>query len=62
MKLRELHEGMGQGKKKVWDAEEKQGGSHPKRWYQRYERKAVPYRWPRTTGPKPEGYKEHILK
>lgn len=47
---------------RVFTKEEHQGAKHKKHWYQSYHKKAKPYRWPRKTGPSPEGYNEHILR
>lgn len=56
-----LHEDQLPHQKKVWQKEEHQGASHPRRWYQQYVQKAKPYRQSKTIGPKPEGYVDHIL-
>lgn len=62
MKLASIHESRKlPSHTKVFQKDEHQGAKHPKRWYQKYARKATPYRWPRLVGPKPVGYSEHIL-
>lgn len=64
MKLSLLHESDGlPHQNKVWQKEEHQGAPHKKHWYQKYYKKAKPYRWPKTTGgTQATGHKEHILR